>query len=329
MENRCIQLSLSLNKIHESNINTIGALNPKDNEAIEQIIATRGTHRATVGSLRDVMKTVSQKNRFVGILRGNHLCVHSSLVRLPLYLIASAILMFWMHTSAAFAQQTDSTEAVKAFSGAVSITNDGIAAVPALSLGEPAVILSFSMGDRFRFQPEFKSSLEGIPWSFNFWWRYDVVRAGRFRASAGMPLFVSFRSLPAIINEVSGEAIVARRFLGVELNPSYRATSGLSFGSYYLFSHSFDPNVPDNSHYISLYSVVSNIALFNQIALSIRPQLYYLWIDRNDGFYVASSATITHKKSPFSISAVVNRKISARIPASPDFLWNVTLIFSY
>lgn len=52
--------------------------------------------------------------------------------------------------------------------GTVSVTNNGISIVPALSLDKPATIFNLSVGNRFRFEPEFRFSMEGEPWSFLF-----------------------------------------------------------------------------------------------------------------------------------------------------------------
>lgn len=246
-------------------------------------------------------------------------------------LIKAGLLLFVFATlsQAAFSQDYKSSTDGINLSGSLSITNDGIAVVPALSLGEPAGILGFSAGNRFRFEPEFKFSLEGIPWSFNFWSRYDVIKTDKFQFTAGMPVFISFTSLPAVVNEVNNETIVARRFVGGELNANYSVGKSFNVGSYYLFSHSFDPTVPDNSHYVSVYSTVSNISLFSDLYLNIRPQTYYLWIDDRDGFYVASGFILGMRGFPLSISSIVNKKLESNIIGSKDLLWNISLNYSF
>ena len=109
------------------------------------------------------------------------------------HLMKAAFLLFIFTnlSQISFSQDSGNTGDDLNLSGFFSITtNNGIAAVPALSLGEPAAILGLSAGNRFRFEPEFKFSLKGIPWAFNFWWRYDVIKKDQFEVTAGIPVFI-------------------------------------------------------------------------------------------------------------------------------------------
>lgn len=67
-------------------------------------------------------------------------------------LIKAALLLFVFAnlTQASFSQDSENTVENINLSGFLSITNNGIAVVPALSLGESAGILGFSAGNRFR-----------------------------------------------------------------------------------------------------------------------------------------------------------------------------------
>lgn len=214
-------------------------------------------------------------------------------------------------------------------SGSASVTNEGISIVPALSLGEPASIFNLSVGRRLRFEPELRFSLEGKPWSFLFWFRYDVVTEGKFYLRLGAHPAISFRSTDAIIGGVSDEVITARRFLAGELNSGYRISDNWSVGTYYLFSHGADPNVPDFTNFVSLNSLISNISLFGDLFLNLSPQVYYLKIDDIDGFYIASSTTLGKRNFPFSISSIINHTLKTEIKENPELLWNVSLNYSF
>ena len=56
--------------------------------------------------------------------------------------------------------------------------------------------------------------------------------------------------------------------------------------------------------------------------------MYYLNLDKVDGFFTTSTLTIYKRKSPFSISSTFNKKIKSSI-TSKDFLWNVSLTYSF
>jgi hypothetical protein len=59
------------------------------------------------------------------------------------------------------------------------------------------------------------------------------------------------------------------------------------------------------------------------------PQVYYLKMDAKSGYYVTSSMTLSKKNCPFSISAVGNKIIKTQITASPNFVWNASLIYVF
>ena len=90
-------------------------------------------------------------------------------------IIKMALLFFVLLylTPFSFSQKADSTKGIGHFSGAVSVTNNGISFVPTFSLDKPAAIFNLSMGkNRFSFEPDLRFSLAGKPWSFLFWGRY-------------------------------------------------------------------------------------------------------------------------------------------------------------
>ena len=70
----------------------------------------------------------------------------------------------------------DRTQKTYHISGAVAVTQNGFSILPMFTLGKPAAIFDLSVGsDRIAFEPQFRFSLEGRPWSFIFWFRYKAV----------------------------------------------------------------------------------------------------------------------------------------------------------
>ncbi|MCJ7449684.1 MAG: hypothetical protein MUO72_18560 [Bacteroidales bacterium] len=52
-------------------------------------------------------------------------------------------------------------------------------------------------------------------------------------------------------------------------------------------------------------------------------------MDENDGFYFTSSLTLARRNFPVSISSLINTPIQTNVPASKNFLWNVSLIYAF
>ena len=63
--------------------------------------------------------------------------------------------------------------------------------------------------------------------------------------------------------------------------------------------------------------------------MKFAPQIYYLSIGKSDGYYYTATLTLAKKNSPFSISFLFNKVIETEIKASKDFVWNVSLIYSF
>lgn len=238
------------------------------------------------------------------------------------------VILFLCFTDAGFSQggSTDKLDV----SGTISVMNDGISTVPSLALGKPAMIYNLSVGKRFRFEPELRFSMEGKPWSFLFWFRYDVVKNDKFSFRIGAHPAYSFRTVPALINnsEQSEDVIEARRFLAGDLNTSYAVNERLNIGVYYLGAHGFESSVPDYTHFLSFYSSIPNISLFSDLYLNLRPQIYYLRIDEIDGFYASTNIALGVGELPITVSSTINKVIDTEIE-NTDPLWNISLNYSF
>ena len=202
-------------------------------------------------------------------------------------------LLFLLFAHSSLSQKKDSTKTIAHFFVLVSVTNNGISIVPSFSLGKPAAIFSLSVGkNRFSFDPDLRFSLSGKPWSFLFWGRYKLVTTDKFKMNTGAHLGLNFKTSVIPIEGDSSETTVTRRYLAGELSPNYFLTKNISVGFYYLYSHGLDAGTIGNTHFITFNTNYSNIKITNQFFLNINPQLYYLKLDPQDGFYFTSSLTV-------------------------------------
>ena len=80
-----------------------------------------------------------------------------------------------------FSQKSDTVAKTFNFWGAITVTTKGISTFPNLTLGKPAAIFDLVAGNgRLSFEPTFRFSLEGEPWTFLFWGRYKAVQNDKF-----------------------------------------------------------------------------------------------------------------------------------------------------
>lgn len=230
----------------------------------------------------------------------------------------------------AFSQKNDSTKVANYFGGGVTVTNNGISLIPSFSLDKPAVLFDLTAGrGKLSFEPQFRFSLEGKPWTFFFWWRYKLVNTSRFFVRIGVHESLSYSTVSVLTNGESKESIITQRYLAGEFTPNYFLTKNISIGMYYLFSYGIDNVNVRNTHFAMLNMNFINIKLSGKFFLSYIPQIYYLRINRNDGFNVTSTLTIARRNFPVFFSLFGNKTIHSHVPGHKDFVWNASLIYSF
>lgn len=239
----------------------------------------------------------------------------------------AAIVVLLIANFEAFSQEKDSTFY---FHADLSVTNNGFSLVPAFTLGDPAAFLDMRMGNkRLSFEPQFRYALEGYPWSFIFIYRYKAIIKPKFQLSFGGHLpGLNFITRPVTINGIDDNLSITRRFLAAEVIPTYKISNNISVGLYYLRGFAFQNHGPQNTNFLSLQGNFTKIKLVGKTYFSFNPQVFYLKVDADDGFYVNATTTLGVKNFPITISSIINKAIESEIPAN-DFDWNVSLIYTF
>ena len=226
-----------------------------------------------------------------------------------------------------FSQKTDSAKKINHFGAGISVTHNGIAFVPAFSLGKPAAIFDLSVGRRLSFDPQLRFSLEGRPWNFIFSWRYKLLTKNKLRITLGAHPSLNFRTI-AGTDSVTITSTFVRRYWTMDIAPNYFIAKNISVGAYYLYSRGIDKDAIKNTQLIGVNTNFSNIRLSEQFFLRIAAQAYYLKQIQYDGFYVTSTLGLAKRNFPLSLSSILNKEIQSDIPGSKDFIWNLILTYS-
>jgi len=251
--------------------------------------------------------------------------MHLSAKRLPSGLAALIIIL--LLNLEAFSQKKDSTFF---FHADLSVTNNGFSIVPAFTLGEPAAFLDMRMGNkRMSFEPQFRYALEGRPWSLIFIYRYKAIIKPKFQLTFGGHLpGLNFITLPVMVNGIQENLSVVRRFLAAEIIPTYKIKNNISVGLYYLRGHGFQNHGVQNTNFLALQGNFTKIKMVGKTYFSFNPQVFYLKVDADDGFYLNATTTIGVRDFPITISSIVNKAIETEIPTK-DFDWNISLIYTF
>jgi hypothetical protein len=239
-------------------------------------------------------------------------------------------LIFLISARITFSQEAGNSKSIDHVGGAVTVTNNGISLIPSFTLGRPAAMFDLNVGNkRLTFEPQFRFALDGKPWSFLFWWRYKLLNNEKFKMSVGAhPSFV-FRPTTITLNGITSETFYIQRYFATEIAPNYYITKDISVGVYYLHASGLDETATNNTHFVTINSNFSNIKLSEQFYLKFNPQVFYLKIDAEDGFYATATITLAKQNFPLSIQSILNKTITSDIAAKSDFVWNVSMIYSF
>ena len=240
------------------------------------------------------------------------------------------LLTFTIIGSVTFGQGKDNKQKNIHISGSSGITTNGISLVPNFSLGEPAVLFNISVAkDKLSFDTDFNFSVKGKPWYILYWLRYQVANGEKFQMSAATHLGLNFKPSSVEIGMRSEKMLITERYWVAELFPRYLVSTNTSIGIYYLHSRGLDPGTVGTTNFITLNVNFSHIRLSRDIFLAINPQFYYLKQDEPDGFYFTSRFTLAKDNFPVSISSLINKEIKTDIIAGENFVWNISVKYSF
>jgi hypothetical protein len=236
-------------------------------------------------------------------------------------------LIAWSHRS--LAQATDSTRLTGHLNGTVTATNNGISLLPAFSLGKPAFIFDMNVGKkRLTFEPRLRFAMTGRPWSFIFWWRYKIITGEKFKLHVGAHPAFTFQFDDYPVNGVPTTLMISRQFAAGEIVPRYSLSKHIQVGLYYLQAHGFQREGTQNTYFFATQASFSQLRAGNKILLGASPQLYYLQMDDERGYYASSTFSLAVKDFPLSLQSIMSRAIDTEL-AGKDFIWNISLIYSF
>lgn len=237
-------------------------------------------------------------------------------------------LLFFISTIA-FSQENENRFKTLHLNGNITLTSKGLSTFPNLTLGKPAAIFDFSIGgEKFRFDPTMRFGLDGKPWTFIFWLRYQAVSTEKFGLRFGAHPAYSFKTISVIQEGKATDVLRTHQFLAGEIALVFRVAKNISIGPYYIYSRGVDEEAVRNSNFITMMANFSSINLSGNMFLRLMAQAYFLKMDANDGFYVNSTLSINRRNFPFSVSSTLNKAIESTLPGD-DFLWNINLTYRY
>lgn len=240
------------------------------------------------------------------------------------------IILFIVLKNQGFSQSTDSTSKPLNISGIIGLTNNGISIIPTFSLNAPAALFNFSISkNRLSFDPDVRLTLNGRKGGMLFWFKYKFIQDKKFKLSAGIHPAYNFALRTVTENGKTWEITQARRFIALEVTPTFIVSKHLSFTPYILHGSGLQKDGPVSTYFLAFNTNISNLTIGQHVKFSWTPQVYYLYLDSQEGLYLANNFRLTHDNSPFALSSVMNKELKTNIAGSKKFAWNLILSYSF
>lgn len=235
-------------------------------------------------------------------------------------------LLFVFFAFPSFSQENTSISKWKLRTTAsVSLNSNGIASIPAFSLGKPAVMASISLvKNRFSYDATLAYGLDLRPWFIDNWLHYKLIVQPSFELRTGFNIssFFSEYTPPA-------EFIwYTQRYFAIEVAGLYKFSPISSMSLLYWNDRGQEPESLQG-HYVGLFWDRSEINIGKQMLLNMSVQLFYINYDgNNDGLFISPKISTSIRKLPtYSLFLQANQAIQSNITPFPGFQWNLGISY--
>lgn len=207
----------------------------------------------------------------------------------------------------------------------VSLNSNGIASIPAFSLGKPAFIASVALTkNRFSFDPVLAYSLEMKPWFIDSWLHYKIVNKSQFELRTGFN-FSTFFSEYKLPDET---LLQGQRYFALALEAMYKISPNSSLTFMYWRDMGQEPGTI-SGHFFNLVGDRSDIKIGKSVVMAVNFLLFAINYDgNNDGLFVSPKISFAVRDVPLILFWQATQVLSSNIIPDPGFQWNVGLSYS-
>jgi hypothetical protein len=205
------------------------------------------------------------------------------------------------------------------------LNTNGIASIPAFSLGKPAMMASVYIAKgRFSYEPLLAYSLDGKPWFIDNWLHYKPIVRPRYDLRVGFNLstFCSNYDLP------EGTIMKAERYFAFELTQTYKFSARSFLSLAYWNDRGQEPG-SISGHFLSLTGERSDIRIGKNVFLAANVMLFYInYTGNSDGLFVSPKISAYLKSIPVTLFFQATQTIQTNIEPYPEFRWNVGISYT-
>jgi hypothetical protein len=241
------------------------------------------------------------------------------------------ILCLLILTCQAFAQTDSLTSANKPKSapptvdGAIVITHNAFAPIPAFSFDAPALIAMLAIkAEKLRVEPDFSIGFNGKPWLWNNWFRYPLFQNRKTTIGTGVNPGLFFKSDHSKQNE---NIVSAHRNLTGEIHIKYAYSKKAGIILLYRYNKAFDVGTL-NGHSFDLSAEVNQIITHKSFHLNLKPQVFAFDSEGIfKGVFASATLLLLHERLPVMASYQGVRSIATNY--LPHARYNQSASFIY
>jgi hypothetical protein len=241
------------------------------------------------------------------------------------------LLLLFIFTLSYSGESADSLKTKLEASCTVSVNSNGIASIPAFSLGKPAVIASVTLAkNRFSYDPQLAYGLNFKAWFIDSWLHYKLIDRPHFEFRPGFNFSTFFSDYNS-----QGETFLpnptirqAQRYFTIEFTGIYKFSSNSSLTLGYWNDRGQDKGTL-LGHFFNLIGERSDMKLGKSVLFTVDLQIFYIdYQGNNDGLFLSPKISASIRNVPFSIFFQPIQALESNISPFPGFRWNLGMAYT-
>lgn len=223
-------------------------------------------------------------------------------------------------------EKADSAKSKLKFNGNVSLNSNGMAPIPAFSLGKPALIGAFTLQKkRFSYDAQIAYGLDLRPWIIDNWLHYRLIYKPKFELRTGVDFAMFFSEYDAGDYKI----LQGQQYITLELAGIFKFSPKSSVSLMFWNDNGQDPETI-NGNFTNLVYDRTDIKVGRILFLSVNVQLFYLgYTGNNDGLFISPRISSSVSNLPFSLFFQVTQALTSNIEPYPGFKWNAGLAYIF
>jgi len=240
--------------------------------------------------------------------------------------ISFCLLLIFIFKLGYSVEKSDSSNSKLKFNGNVSLNSNGMAPIPAFSLGKPALIAAFTLQKkRFSYDGQIAYGLDLRPWIIDNWLHYRIICKPKFELRTGVDFAMFFSE----IDEEDHKILQGQQYITFEIATIFKFSPRSILSLMYWSDNGQDYGTISGGFYNIVYER-TDIEIGNTILFAAALQLFYLeYTGNNDGLFISPRIAASVKKIPLSLFFQATQPLTTNVEPNPGFKWNAGLAYIF